>query len=83
MPDQPSDEKIYAELEDLCRRTEIIRDSHGAMLSMNQPLPIVTWRCFAKEKAVVAPEVYGALADLARRVAAIADEYAAFYQIPK
>lgn len=82
MPDQPSDEKIYAELEDIRRRAEIIRDSHSAMLSIDIPWP-VTWRCFARERAEAAPDIYRALVDLAGRVAAIADEYAAFYHIPK
>ena len=85
MPDQTSDEKIYAELEDIRRRAEIIRDSHSAMLLKNQPPPppIVTWRCFARDRIEVAPDIYIALVDLGRRIAAITDEYASFYRIPK
>lgn len=83
MPDQPSDEKIYAELEDIRRRAEIIRDTHSAMLLKLKPVPpAVTSLCFSLN-ADVAPDVYSALVDLARRVAAIADEYAAFYHISR
>jgi hypothetical protein len=83
MPDLPSDEKIYAELEDIRRRAEIIRDSHSAMLLNHKPPPAVTSICYSQSAVEVAPDVYRALVDLADRVAAIADEYAEFYHIPK
>jgi P2-related tail formation protein len=83
MTDQISDEIIYTELEDIRRRAEIIRDSHCAMLLSIQPQPRVSHGCLVLDKKDVVPDVYRALVDMARRVSAVADEYAAFYQIPK
>ena len=53
------------------------------MLLNSQPQPRVIHKCFALDKTEIASDVYRALRDLASRVAAIAEEYAAFYQIPE
>ena len=86
MPDKTSDESIYAELEDIRRRAEIIRDSHCSMILKSHPIPpppVIFNGCLMRDRADVAPAMYEALVDLAKRVADLADEYAAFYKLGK
>ena len=95
MPDRVTKETIYADLEEIRRRTEVIRDIHhdctfavlehgksgsGCFISEKQfPLGPA---CGDTEKVKIMPaDVLEALRTLATRVQEIVQEYAEFYRL--
>jgi hypothetical protein len=77
-----SAEKIYAVLEDIRKRAEIIRDCHAARAFAVPSPPPVGHSCIVPDKREIMPaEVYDALLDLEQRVGNIAKEYAAHYDL--